>query len=343
MKSGSVGLTYDLREQYLRQGYNLEETAEFDSPATIKAIEDALFSMGLVPERIGNLGALMPALLKDRSWDVVFNIAEGLHGFSRESQIPALLEAHQIPCVFSDAMVLAICLHKAVAKRIIRDLGLPTPEFAVVEDMRDLEDIHLAYPLFAKPVAEGTSKGITGASLVETREGLERVCADLLARFQQPVLVERFLPGREFTAGVLGTGSHARCLGTMEVLLQENAEQRIYSLSNKEEYEDRVRYRLVDGAMADGLARLAVDVWRGLGARDAGRVDIRLDDRGQPHILEINPLPGLHPIRSDLSILCSLQGIAHAELIRRIMESALSRVARPPSEPRSRNKMPKIL
>lgn len=320
-----IGLTYDLRQHYLDQGYSLEQTAEFDSPATIEAIETGIQAMGFATERIGNLHALLPALATGRRWDLVFNIAEGLHGLSRESQIPALLEAHQIPCTFSDATVLALCLHKALTKRIVRDLGLPTPDFTVIQDLGDLEDVTLPFPLFAKPVAEGTSKGITGASLLQNKQELEYVCADLLARFHQPVLVERFLPGREFTVGITGTGRQARCLGAMEVLLLENAEQSVYSLDNKEEYEDRVRYCLVDGPLAEGLARLAVDVWRGLNARDAGRVDIRLDDQGAPHFLEINPLPGLHPVRSDLSIICRLQGISHGDLIRMIMTSALER------------------
>ncbi|HDQ40192.1 MAG TPA: D-alanine--D-alanine ligase [Desulfonatronum sp.] len=320
-----IGMIYDLREQYLLQGFNLEQTAEFDSTATVEAIERGIRDMGLVPERIGNLFEAMPALGQGRRWDLVFNIAEGLYGLSRESQVPALLEAHRIPCTFSDALVLAVCLHKGVTKRIIRDLGLPTPDFAVIQDLAETEGLALSFPLFAKPVAEGTSKGISQASLIQDKNALERTCADLLARFQQPVLVERYLPGREFTVGVVGTGPKARCLGAMEVLLLENAEQDVYSLSNKEEYEDRVRYQLVDGVLSRKLAGLAVDLWRGLGARDAGRVDIRLDEHGRPQILEINPLPGLHPIRSDLSILCRFQGITHGELIRMIMESALER------------------
>lgn len=327
----NIGLTYDLREQYLEQGYSLEQTAEFDSPVTVEAIEQGIREMGMWPERVGNLFEAMSALSQGRRFDLVFNIAEGLYGPSRESQVPALLEAHRIPCVFSDALVLAVCLDKSVTKRIIRDLGLPTPEFFVIRDPADIEDLDLPFPLFAKPVAEGTSKGVGPDSLIRDSNGLERTCVDLLTRFQQPVLVERFLPGREFTVGIVGTGRKARCLGAMEVLLLENAEQGVYSQSNKEEYEDRVRYQLVEGVMGHKLARLAVDLWRGLGARDAGRVDIRLDEHGQPQILEINPLPGLHPVRSDLSILCRFQGLRHSELIRMIMESALERVRAAPA------------
>ncbi|SDB27116.1 D-alanine--D-alanine ligase [Desulfonatronum thiosulfatophilum] len=321
-----IGLTYDLRQDYLAQGYSLEETAEFDSPATIDALEAGIQAMGFVTERIGNLKALMRALTDGKRWDLVFNIAEGMHGFAREAQVPALLEAYAIPCVFSDPMVLGLCLHKAVTKRILRDLKLPTPEFSVVETMADVDMVDLDYPLFAKPVAEGTSKGIHGASLVDGRVQLRHACSTLLERFRQPVLVERFLSGREFTVGIVGSSTKARPLGVMEILLLETADQLIYSQDNKEEYEERVRYILVQDELAAKLSGLALDAWRGLGCRDGGRVDIRLDGNGNPHILEINPLPGLHPIRSDLSIMCAFQGIPHGELIRMIMESALERI-----------------
>lgn len=324
-----IGLTYDLRQDYLAQGYTLEQTAEFDSPATIEAIESGIRAMGLETERIGSLAAVMRALADGRRWDLVFNIAEGLYGFCREAQIPALLEAHGIPCTFSDPLLLGLCLHKGLTKRLLRDLKLPTPDFVVIESLADLDRMQLPLPLFAKPVAEGTSKGVECASLIQSRERLAPVCADLLRRFAQPVLVERFLPGREFTVGIVGTGDQARSLGVMEVLLLENADRMIYSQDNKEEYENRVRYRLVEGLEKNMLAVLALDAWRGLGARDGGRVDIRLDEDGQAQILEINPLPGLHPVRSDLSILCAFQGISHQNLIRMIVESALLRLKAP--------------
>ncbi|WP_045218906.1 D-alanine--D-alanine ligase family protein [Desulfonatronum thioautotrophicum] len=329
-----IGLTYDLRQDYLASGYSLEETAEFDSPATIDAIEAGIRAMGHVPERIGNLTALMRCLVEGTRWDLVFNIAEGMHGFAREAQVPALLEAHGIPCTFSDPMVLGLCLHKAMTKRVLRDLSLPTPDFAVAETMDDVRSIHLEYPLFVKPVAEGTSKGIHSTSVVRNREQLYRVCRMLQDDFRQPVLVERFLSGREYTVGIVGSGAKAHALGVMEILLLEGADQLIYSQNNKEAYEDRVRYALIQGESAAKLSRLALDAWRGLGCRDGGRVDIRIGGDGLPGILEINPLSGLHPIRSELSIMCAFQGIEHGELIRMIMESALERVgqARPHSQ-----------
>ena len=312
-----VGITFDLREEYLARGFGEEETAEFDSPVTIAAIEEALRTMGFATERIGSLPSLVERL--------VFNIAEGLYGFAREAQIPALLEGYRINCTFSDAMVLSMALHKGMTKRVLRDLNLPTPDFAVIETEHDLAGVDLPFPLFAKPVAEGTSKGITSTSIVDAPELLRPVCTDLLERFNQPVLLERFLPGREFTVGVLGTGPQARPLGTMEVLLGDKADQRLYSYDNKEEYEDRVTYRLVRDAAQEHVERVALAAWRGMGCRDGGRVDLRMDEQGVPHVLEINPLPGLNPERSDLPILCGMASIPYQELIAGIVHSALSR------------------
>jgi D-alanine-D-alanine ligase len=320
-----VGITYDLREEYLARGFGEEETAEFDSPVTITAIEAALQSMGFGTERIGSLPSLVERLAAGASWDLVFNIAEGFYGFGREAQIPALLEAYRINCTFSETMVLAMALHKGMTKRVLRDLGLPTPDFAIVESEEDLEGVRLPFPLFAKPVAEGTSKGITGASIIDKPDRLRTVCLDLLSRFGQPVLLERFLPGREFTVGIMGTGRQARVLGSMEVLLGDKADQLLYSYDNKEEYEDRVTYRLVRDSAREPVERIALAAWTGMGCRDGGRVDLRMDGAGTPHVLEINPLPGLNPERSDLPILCRMASIPYEELIAGIVRSALSR------------------
>jgi D-alanine-D-alanine ligase len=322
-----IGLAFDLRDDYLAAGYTPLETAEFDRPDTIDAIEATLVTLGHTVERIGGAQALSARLLAGEDWDLVFNICEGLHGFGREALVPALLEAHGIPYTFSDSLVCAVTLHKAVAKRVIRDHGLPTPEFAVIERAEDIEAVTLPLPLFAKPVAEGTSKGVSSASVIRRRSSLRRVCLGLLETYREPVLVETFLPGREFTVGLIGTGPAARVVGTMEVLLRPGADAEVYSYRNKEHCEELVRYRLLgEAALRDGVERLALDCWRALGCRDAGRVDIRCDRAGRPHFLEINPLAGMHPAHSDLPIICSLRGIPYRDLVRWIVESAAERL-----------------
>jgi D-alanine-D-alanine ligase len=321
-----VGLTYDLREQYLAEGYGLEETAEFDRPDTIDAIERALAKLGFETDRIGHVRQLAARLVAGDRWDMVFNIAEGLHGIGREAQVPALLDAYRIPYVFSDPLVMALTLHKGMAKHVVRDRGVPTAPFAVIETPADLATVDLPFPLFAKPVAEGTGKGVTPASKVNNAAALRKVTRQLLQQFRQPVLVETFLPGREFTVGITGTGAQARAVAVMEVVLTANAEAEVYSFVNKEECVDRVVYHLADDAEARAAAEVALAAWRALGCRDGGRIDIRSDAAGRPHFLEVNPLAGLHPEHSDLPIMCRLAGIAFDDLIGRIVQSALARV-----------------
>jgi D-alanine-D-alanine ligase len=321
-----VGITYDLKDDYLAEGYSEEAVAEFDRPDTIAAIAGALARLGHATDRIGNARHLIARLAAGDRWDLVFNIAEGLHGLGRESLVPALLDAYRIPYTFSDPVVLGLSLHKGMAKHAVRDLGVPTPDFAVVDDPADAAAVNLPVPLFAKPVAEGTSKGIDARSKITDPQELPAVCAELLRTYRQPVLVETFLPGREFTVGLLGTGRRARAVGVLEVAVRGHAETDAYSFATKKNYHDLVDYSRLEDGLADRCMELALRVWRGLGCRDAGRVDIRLDAADTPNFLEVNPLAGLHPIDSDLPIICRLSGIEYDDLIGQIMQSASERL-----------------
>lgn len=321
-----IGITCDLREEYLAEGYSEEDTAEFDRPDTVLAIEGALLAMGCETVRIGHARALVARLARGERWDLVFNIAEGMTGYGREAQVPAILDVFGIPYTFSDPLVLSLSLHKGMTKHVIRDLGIPTPDFSVVETEEEIGLVRMPFPVFVKPVAEGTGKGIRAASKVSNREDMHLVCCDLLHRFRQPVLVESFLPGREFTVGIVGTGHEARLLGVMEVILKANAERDAYSYANKEGYENLVEYKLVNDSEAREAGEIALAAWKGLGCRDAGRVDLRSDESDRPAFVEVNPLAGLHPVHSDLPIICRLSGVSFQELIRIIMESAFRRV-----------------
>ena len=321
-----IGMTYDLRQDYLNAGYSREETAEFDHPDTIDAIEKALKEMDFETDRIGNIRSLVSRLAAGERWDMVFNITEGLKGSGREAQVPALLEAYDIPYTFSDSLVSSLTLHKAMTKRVLRDLGVPTPAFHVVEKESDLEDIDIPFPLFAKPVAEGTGKGIDSHSVISCPEELEQVCGKLLETYQQPVLVEKFLPGREFTVAVLGTGNAARVPAVMEILLRKNADPEVYSCNNKENWKKKVEYRLISDDTAVMAGKYALQAWRGIGGRDAGRLDFRLDENNIPNLMEINQLAGLHPGHSDLCLMTGRAGMSYGELIGEIMSSAMIRV-----------------
>ena len=327
-----IGLTYDLRADYLAEGYSEEETAEFDQPSTIEGVESVLTGLGHQTDRIGHGRRLVERLARGDRWDLVFNIAEGLHGLGREAQVPAILDLYQIPYTFSDPLVLALTLHKGLTKAVIRDAGLPTADFAVVERIEDVSRVTLPPPLFAKPVGEGTGKGVTAASKIADHESLLPICRELLARYRQPVLVETFLPGREFTVGIVGTGPDAEVVGSMEVVLLPGAEAEVYSYVNKERCDEFCHYAPGNPETDEEVRRaeaLALAAYRVLGCRDAGRVDIRSDAHNRPHFIEVNPLAGIHPVHSDLPILCGMKGISYATLIERILQSALKRVGTP--------------
>ncbi|MDE2462641.1 MAG: D-alanine--D-alanine ligase, partial [Alphaproteobacteria bacterium] len=246
----------------------------------------------------------------------------GLKGVAREAQVPALFEAYDIPCVFSDPLTLALALDKAMAKRVVASQGVPTADFAVIEQERDLAGLSLDYPLFAKPVAEGSGKGVDARSLVRNKGELADTVRDLFRRFQQPVLVETYLSGREFTVGITGTGASAEVLGVTEIRPLANYVGHGYGLANKETgWEDKVEIVLADPANAAAAGKVALAAWRALRCRDGGRVDIRCDDAGRHHFIEVNPLAGIRPHHSDLCLMAERLGISYRELIGRIMAS----------------------
>jgi D-alanine-D-alanine ligase len=322
-------MTYDLRSDYLARGAGIEDVAEFDSEETIEAIEGALAGLGHEVERIGNARSLIEALAAGRRWDLVFNIAEGMNGRAREAQVPAILDVYDIPYTFSDPVTLGVCLDKGLTKRILRDADVPTPDFQIVNTVAEARRVRLSPPLFAKPVAEGTGKGISSGSRVFYTTELADLTERLLERYRQPVLVECFLPGREFTVGIVGTGTGAVAVGALELKVKEQAHAGIYAFETKEHCEDLVDYVLATGDVALGACRIGLDAWKALGCRDAGRVDLRADEHGDLAVLELNPLAGLHPTHSDLPMVCTEVGITYQDLIGRIVRSASERSGLP--------------
>ncbi len=312
-----IGFCYDLRDHYLAKGYSIEETAEFDFPETIEAIDNALTSLGFKVDHIGHLESLCQRLLKGDSWPLVFNMAEGMYGAGREAQIPALLDAWQINYTFSDTTVNAITLNKVVTKRLLRDHGLPTANFELIEKPEDIAKTKLELPIMAKPLREGNSKGISPDSKIESPQALNKQCHYLLKQFKQPVLLEEFLPGREFTVGILGTGEQTQCVGVLEKLL---GDEPVYF-----KYDVGFPGVLVDDKQAQQARKIAIKAWQVLECRDGGRVDIRCDTNGKPVILEVNTVPGLRPNNSDLPVMCELAGINFTQLIKTIVESAQQR------------------
>lgn len=321
-----VGFTYDLKEDYLRLGYSADEIAEFDAPETIEALDNAITKMGFEVIRIGNIFSLVSFLNAGNRCDLVFNICEGMFGIAREAQVPCLLDAYQIPYVFSEADVLNLSLDKGLTKLVLKQKGIPTADFIVVSQLNELQSISIPFPLFVKPVAEGTSKGIDGYSLIDNPNQLKESVNYLLKTYHQPVLVESFLPGREFTVGITGSGSDTKAIGIMEILLNEQTPHPIYSYSVKKDWEKYASYIFSNDPVALKCAEIAVYAWKIIKGKDAGRIDFRLDASGNPNLIEINPLAGLNPTWSDLPILARLSGMSYDQLISDIMHSALKRL-----------------
>jgi len=321
----NIGMTFDLKDAYLSRGFSPEDAAEFDAAITIESIESVLKGLGHTVERIGSVDQLVARLAGGGRWDMVFNIAEGVFGPGREALVPALLDSYDIAYTFSGPDVLTLALNKGWTNAMVRSLGVRTADFHVVHTLADIYNVALPFPLFVKPVSEGTSKGISARSVVRNGPELKEICEDLLDRFHQPVLVETYLPGREFTVGILGGHDTAHTVGVMEVKARGMGDVGAYTYENKQVWEERVDYSLADDGDARAAAALALAAWKGLGCLDAGRVDVRMDEQGMPCFIEVNPLPGLNPHSSDLPILYRLGGGKFETLITSIMGYAENR------------------
>lgn len=319
-----LGLVYDLRDDYLALGYSLEETGEFDSRATIDALDRALSGLGCEVVRVGRGQELARRLAAGERFDLVFSIAEGMSGRCREAQVPALCELYGQAYAFSDPLTMAVTLDKAVAKRLVRDHGIATAPFAVVGRPAELP-ADFPLPAFVKPLAEGTGKGCAAASRVADAQALARQATHVIATYAQPALVETYLPGREFTVGIVGHGPAARIIAVLELAVRPDADGGVYSYDIKEHWEPYVSMEVVTDAEAILAGERALAAYHALGCRDAARIDMRSDAAGSPHFLEANPLAGLHPTHSDLPILTTKAGYAYEWLIAEILFSACDR------------------
>jgi D-alanine-D-alanine ligase len=317
-----VGLTYDLRSWYLDRGYSMEDTAEFDKQDTVDALASALQCMGFETEPVGNCFQLIEALSAGKKWDLVFNIAEGLYGDGRESVVPAILDQYKIPYVFSGPVILGVSLNKYLTRLIVSAAGVPVSPGMLISSKDDIDKCDLEYPLFIKPVSEGTGKGINEKSLVHNPAELREMAEWILSRFNQPALVEEYLPGREFTVGVIGEGKDAVAIGGMEI---ECKDKLPYSVEFKENYQLFCKYSPIDSDLAEECKKVAIDVWKAIGGVDAGRVDLKADRNGRINFIEVNPLAGLHPVHSDLPILSRMSGINYQTLMEMIMKASLKR------------------
>jgi D-alanine-D-alanine ligase len=311
--------------------------AEWDEPETIEAVAAALEGVGEVIRLPATRD--FPGALLDAKPDFVFNIAEGLYGVNRESHVPAICEFLGIPYHASDPLSLALTLHKGRAKEIMAYYGVPTAPFIVANTRADARGVDLPFPLFAKPALEGSGKGITQKSICPNRARLVQVVGELLDTYQEPVLIESWLPGLEFTVAILGNGKEARCLPLVSMrfdALPLGAEP-IYGYEAKWLW-DTPEHPLdifecparIPKELARDVRAAALGAYRVLGCRDWCRVDVRCDAAGRPMVVELNPLPGVLPNPDDHSCFpkaARAAGMSYDELIQTVADIAWRRIS----------------
>ena len=324
-KSVRIGFTYNIRRN------NIDDTqAEWDLPETIAAISSALRQLGHVVVHLEATQDL-PRVLAESEVDCVFNIAEGVEGRNREAQVPALCELLRIPYIGSDSATLAITLDKALAKKVLIQHDILTPAFQVMETGRERLNPDLKFPLIVKPNTEGSSKGINATSVVDNEEDLRITVKDVIANYRQPVLVEEYVVGREFTVGLLGD-KRPRVLPPMEIrFIDQTNERPVYNYAIKQNWKEHVYYECpakVDAAELKSIEKIAKATFWALDCRDVARIDLRVTDNGTIYVIEINPLPGLTPAYSDLVLIAQAAGMDYNTLIGEIIETGLRRFRR---------------
>jgi len=335
-----IGLAYN---QKPRSSSELDDPAstgdayvEWDEPSTIDAVERALGLLGSVIRLEAD--SSFPQKLALARPQIVFNMAEGLSGPNREAHVPAICEYLGVPYTASDPLTLSLTLHKARTKEILAFRGIPTAPFTLVSTPDDLARVSLPYPLFVKPVAEGSGKGIFANNLCDSPARLRERALFLLEEYQQPVLVETYLPGREFTVAILGNGADARCLpivgfdfttlpagatpvyGYEAKWLWDDAEHQL------EIYECPAR---IPGDLRAAIERVSLDAYHALGCRDWCRIDVRMDAAGVPNVVELNPLPGIIPdprMNSCMPKAARVAGMTYDQLIQEVVRIAWRRI-----------------
>lgn len=329
-KNPRVGLVYNLkRKHYGEAGY--EDEAEFDSQETIDALRATIEKFGCPVVPIEATKTLSEKL-QDHRVDVVFNVAEGINKRAREAQVPAICDLLDIEHTGSDATCLALTLDKAITKKLLSQDGIATPSYRLFTGNTKSVEPGLKFPVIAKPNSEGTSKGIGAKSVAHNPEELQTKLQELWKQFQSPILVEEYIEGREFTIGVLGNAT-LKVLGPMEIQFKTGSGSfPVYSFEAKQALDpaNNDYFQLacpvsLGREMDRKISAFAKKVFRSLGCRDVARMDFRVDTKGTIYFIEINPLPGLAPGFSDLTVMAERSGMSYDSLIKRILTPAIQR------------------
>ncbi len=323
----TIGLTYNLKSDWKKQpGDPVDAAAELDGISTVESIERALKAGGHTVKRIGNAFKLL-SVINDLDVDLVFNICEGFRGRNRESEVPVILEMHKIPFVGADALTLGVTLDKVIAKKCFMADGVPTARFfrAYLDD--DVEKLNtIGYPLLVKTSQEGTSKGLTSSSRVQTLDELKKQVEIINTVYKQPALVEEFISGTEFTVPVIGN-KDPRAMPVVQYKMNGSLDLGDNFYTYKHVVEKSVEYLCpaqIPQALASRIQKIALAAYQSVDCRDFGRVDFRVDKKGNPYVLEINPLPNLSE-EEVFGLFPKVIGSSYTKVLNRIVDLALER------------------
>ncbi|HUI29164.1 MAG TPA: ATP-grasp domain-containing protein [Candidatus Acidoferrales bacterium] len=316
----------------------IDKFAEWDTQETIDAVARALSLYHDVTLVEADENAYDK--LRDGDFDIVFNIAEGMNGVSREAQVPAMLEFLGIPYTGSDPLTLAMCLDKSRTKEILSYHGIPTSKFVVANSFGEAAKASLRYPLFVKPLHEGSSKGIYNSSYVENPAALQREVERILNDYEQPALIEEYLPGREFTVALLGNGNELKVLPPVEIRFDSLPSEAlpVYSYEAKWLWDTRESpievFKCpapIDDSLSAKIEYVCRKTFEVLNCRDWSRIDLRLDGSGEPNVIEINPLPGILPDPEEHScfpMASRAAGLDYDHMMNAVLDAALKRTGK---------------
>jgi len=326
MKNVTIGLTYDLKTDYqFKENDPPDANAEFDHPSTIEVICAAISSLGYRVKCIGNIHNLLEKI-DNLGVDIVFNISEGLTGRNRESQVPIILEMKGIPFIGSDGLTLGLTLDKMMAKKVMLAEAIPTPKFFEAKSPENFILDGLRYPMIVKPRFEGSSKGLSEKSKVENEKELKEQIDYIVRTYKQPALIEEFISGSEYTVAIVGN-EEPEVFPPVQIKIDGrlNLGGKFYTFNRI--FSDRLEYicpAKINAALRNKLMDLALSTYQAVECRDFGRVDFRVDEKANPYVLEINPLPSLSTEDVFMTI-ANFLGISYAEMLDKIIRSAFKR------------------
>lgn len=325
----NIALVFNLR----RKPFSSYDEAEYDSKETVEVLKKTIESLRheVLPVEADDNFYSRIKKLKNKI-DLVFNIAEGKFGEGREAYVPAILDALQIPYTGSGPLTLALALDKGMTKAALACFGIPTARFQMISRTKEKLSPHLKFPLFVKPNSEGSSKGVSEESMVKKKEELFKKIDSIIKSYHQTALVEEYLPGPEFSVAILGNYPKEKVLPIMKINFNSIPNQKLpidtfvlkHCLKLKNDFIECPAE--ISKKLEKILKSLSLKIYRILRCKDLARIDFRLDKKGAPNFIEINPLPNI-----SFDLLCgytrasSEAGFHYKIMIRKIIETACRR------------------